>query len=68
MTLAEYNARRRALTRLERVGWLNYRINTLNNIACYLFHEADAFYAEAALVIANRTRQYRAKHKFWECL
>lgn len=65
MTLAAYNARRKALTRLERIGWLNHRLTGLSIIGKHWCCLNDR--VERIKAAADSIRAYRAKHKFWEC-
>lgn len=71
MTLADYNAKRKALTRLERTGWLNTRLNLIGVFADYIEAEPDYKQRLSAyswiLRFARDIRAYRRKHKFWEC-
>lgn len=64
MTLAEYNARRRELTRLDVMGQINYIRNGLLAFAQYI---ASVGAVPDVTKQAARLRRLRLKHKFWEC-
>ena len=71
MMLEVYNASQSDLARLDHLGWLNTLVNWLANIGT---HFADFMPDEQALltgtgykIVAN-IRQYRRRHRFYECL
>ena len=74
MTLEAYNTSRSDLARLDHLGWLNTLVNWLANIGTHFADFMPDCPNEQALltgmgykIVAN-IRQYRRRHRFYECL